>query len=79
MGRNEAERTQQVFSLDMGVVILLSAVLTGILLAGSLFDLTGFLTGDPEVRHIFNLYILGQAIGLPTVLLGQQLAGFLAF
>ncbi|MCR5369607.1 MAG: ATP-binding protein [Clostridium sp.] len=79
LGKNEPERTQQVFGLDLTALLVLSAVLSGLLLVFSMFDLTGFLASDPEVRMIFNRYILGQALALPTVLLGQQLAGFLAF
>ena len=42
------------------------------------FDLTGFLAKDPVVRPIFNRYLLGQAIGVFPMIMGNQLASFLS-
>ena len=44
----------------------------------SVFDLTGFLTRDPEVRPIFNRYLLGQVIGFVPLMLGNSFASFLS-
>lgn len=78
MGSRQAEHTQGVFSLDLTLTGAFALVMTLLfLLAGSL-DLTGFVTGDPAVRPLFNRYLLGQAIGILPMLLGQHLAAFLA-
>ena len=44
----------------------------------SLFDLTGIFTSDAALRPIFNRYLLGQAIGLLPLFLGNQLPAFLS-
>jgi len=61
--------------LISSVVAIVFVVLFLIL---GLFDLTGYLTSDPEVRPLFNKYLLGQAIGLYPFVLGCELPPFLA-
>ena len=78
MGRNERGRMQNVFSLNLLLTAMISAVFIVLYaLAGSL-DLTGFLTSDEAVRPLFNRYLLGQAIGVFPLLLGMQLPAFLS-
>ena len=78
MGRNEQESLNNVFSLNL-VVSVPVAIVFGLLfvLFGTL-DLTGFLTGDEAVRPLFNRYLLGQAIGLIPLMLGNSFAAFLS-
>ena len=64
MGRNEKERTNSVFSLDILISVILSAAVTAALAVAAGFNLTGFLGGGEAERHILNQYILGQAIGV---------------
>ncbi len=78
MGRGERDRMQNVFSLDLAVSVLTAILFTALFAVLSLFDLTGFLTKDPEVRRIFNRYLLGQAVGVFPLLLGSQFPAFLA-
>ena len=78
MGKNLVEKMQNVFSLDQTVSLLVGALFTGFLLLISLFDLSGFLAGDPEVRPVFNQYLLGQAAGVLPTILGAQLSAFLS-
>ena len=78
MGRNEQEKMQNVFSLNLLLTTLISVVFIALyVLLGSL-DLTGFLTRDEAVRPLFNQYLLGQAIGVFPFLLGMQLPAFLS-
>lgn len=77
-GRNEQESLQNAFSLDLLLSVLVSAVFVALYVVSSLFDLTGFFTKDPAVRPLFNRYLLGQAVGVVPLLLGNQLASFLA-
>ena len=78
MGRNELDKMQNVFSLDLAVSSLVALVFTAFLLLVSVFDLSGFLARDPAVRPLFNRYILGQTVGVLPTVLSTQLAGFLS-
>jgi len=78
MGRNEPERTQAIFSLDLLITALFSAAAVIILTGGALTGLIRILASDPGTREILNQYIFGQAIGILPMLLGQQLAAFLS-
>ncbi len=78
MGRNRQEDLQNVFSLSLILALLLAAAFSLLFVCFGLFDLTGFLTGDEKVRLLFNRYLLGQAIGLIPLLLGNSFAAFLS-
>ena len=55
------------------------ALLTSLLLAlGVLTSATGILVSQEPDLQMLNQYILGQAIGIPALLLGQQLFAFLS-
>ena len=78
LGRNEQDKVQNVFSLNLlgsGGIAAVFAVL--FLLLGTC-DLTGFFTQDEAVRPLFNRYLIGQAIGVIPVVLGNQLPAYLA-
>ena len=78
MGRNEHDKMQNIFSLNLVLSLLVSAAFIAFFLLISLFNWTGFLTRDPVVRPIFNRYILGQAIGVVPLMLGSAFAAFLS-
>ena len=78
LGRNEHDKVQNVFSLNMRIVLLLAAGFSVLFLVLGLFDLTGFFTKDPAVRPLFNRYLLGQVIGFAPLMLGNQLSNYLA-
>ena len=78
MGKNLIEKIQNVFSLNLSVSLIVSAVFTVLVLLAGLFDLSGFLTDDPLLRPIFNQYLVGQAAGILPLLMGNQLAAFLS-
>lgn len=78
MGKNQQEKMQSVFSLDLVLSVLTALVFTLLYLLFGLFDLTGFLTRDPAVRPLFNRYLLGQAIGVLPFMLGSSFAAFLS-
>ena len=78
MGENLMERTQNIFSIDLLITTLISAIVMAVLAVAALFDLTRVMTADAEVREILNQYILGQIPGIPALLLGQQLSAFLS-
>lgn len=78
MGKNEQEKLQNVFSLNLTVSSLAALVFIAVYGAMGLFDLTGGLTKDPAVRPLLNRYFLGQAIGILPSMLGSSFAAFLS-
>ena len=78
MGKNRSDKVQDVFSLSCMLSVLISAVFIPFLLILSIFDFSGFLTKDPVVRVILNQYLLGQALGIFPLVLGNQLTVYLS-
>lgn len=78
MGKNQPSEAHNIFSLNMVVSILLGLLVSIVLAATAVFDLTKCFTQDVQVREHFNQYLLGSAIGIFPQLLGQQLSGFLS-
>lgn len=77
LGQNQQEKLQNVFSLNLLLSALLSALfLSAFLILGG-FDLTGFFSEDAKVRPLFNRYLLGQSVGVFPLLVGNQLPAFL--
>ena len=78
MGENRQDKMQEVFSLDLALTALTALVFVALFLVMGLFDLTGLLTKDPESRPLFDRYLLGQAIGVLPLMLGNSFAAFLS-
>ncbi len=78
MGAQQMERTQSVFSMDILVSVLFSAVSVALHLLAVAFGWMRLFTKDPEVLVYLNQYVLGKAIGILPFVLGQQLAAFLS-
>ncbi len=78
MGKNEQDKVQNVFSLNLAVSMFMALAFTVLFLAMGLFGLTGFLTRDPAVQPLFNKYLVGQAIGILPFMLGNSFAAFLS-
>ena len=78
MWQNQQDKLQNVFSLNLilsALIAMLFVLLYGLL---AILDLTGFLTGDATVRPFFNRYLLGQAIGILPLMMGNSFAAFLS-
>lgn len=78
MGMNLKEKTQNVFSLNIAVSVLVSLLLIAFHLAGGLLMPGGFMTKDPVLWPLFRQFLLGQAIGVLPLILGSQLSSFLS-
>ena len=78
MGQNAQKKMQNVFSLNLALSLAVAFVFISAYLVMGLLNLTGFLTRDPVVRPIFNQYLLGQAIGIIPLMLGNSFAAFLS-
>ena len=78
LGRNEHDKVQNVFSLNMLISLLVAGLLGALFLLLGLSDLTGFFTHDATVRPLFNKYLIGQVIGIIPLMLGNQLPAYLS-
>ncbi|MBQ7473428.1 MAG: ATP-binding protein [Oscillospiraceae bacterium] len=78
MGQNQQDKLQNVFSLNLLLSGIISAIFIAVYLLLGIFHLTGFLTQDAAVRPIFDRYLLGQAVGLLPTVLGAQIPAFLS-
>ena len=78
MGKNEISGMQNIFSVNMVVTFLLSAVSALVLFAAGALDLTGMFTSDAVVRTYFNQYLIGMAVGIVPQMISQQLSAFLS-
>ena len=76
LGKNQIERTRNVFSLDMCVVICVSFFLTAVSL---LFprQLSVALGADSSTVESLQQYILGVSLGILPQMIGAQLTAFL--
>jgi Na+-driven multidrug efflux pump/anti-sigma regulatory factor (Ser/Thr protein kinase) len=78
MGKNQVDQMQNVFTVDMILSTLVAFITAAILLVMGVFDLTAMIAPDEAVRPVFNLYIIGQAIGAFPFLIANQLSAFLS-
>ena len=75
---NHPEKIDSVFSVDLilsGVISIFTTIMLALVV---LTDATSIMVADAMQRHMFNQYLLGQTIGIPALVLGQQLFGFLS-
>ena len=75
MGRNERDKMQGIFSLDMTLAAVISALIAVFLFIMGSFGLTGALTKDPVVAPHLHQYLIGQAAGVIPLLLGINSMG----
>ena len=78
MGQNRQEKTHGVFTLSLVLCILIALLFSLLFAVLGLFDLTGLFTKDPAVRPLFDRYLLGQAVGVIPLMLGNLLTAFLS-
>ena len=77
MGRAQKDRTQNVFSIDLIACFVVAGIITLFHVAVTFLP-GGFLTHDPAIWALFRPYLLGQAIGVIPLILGNHLAAFLS-
>lgn len=78
IGQNEQDKMHNVFSLDLVLSFIVGIVFAAVFLLLGGFDLTGFLAHDADVRELFNVYLIGQAVGVIPFIVGNQLTVFLS-
>ena len=74
----EKERIRRVFSADILSSFILSLFIVLILILGAVTNFTRVFVDEEIVLNALNSYICGQAVGIPALLVGQQLFAFLS-
>lgn len=78
MGKNDTESVHAFFSTDIIMAFVISTATSLLLALVALTDLTSLFIADPVDRQAMNMYMIGQAFGIPALVLGQQLFAFLS-
>ncbi len=78
MGSNKTDSLKGYFSTDILLSIILSGIVSLLLILAAATDATHILIADAENRKAMNMYLTGQAFGIPALVLGQQLFSFLS-
>ncbi len=74
----EKEAVNSIFTMNLVVSIIISVGTSLLMVLGATTGITRvFVDVEPDLT-MFNHYLLGQAIGIPALVLGQQLFSFLS-
>ena len=71
-------RIHSVFAVDLLIALGLSLLTSAVLILGVVTGATRLLVSQEPDLRMLNQYILGQAAGIPALVLGQQLFAFLS-
>ena len=74
----DREKIHGLFSANLLSSLGVSLLTAGLLALGVVTGATRVLVQDPAVLTMLNGYILGQAVGIPALVVGQQLFAFLS-
>jgi len=74
----DRSKINHLFTATLVVSGALSLLTSVLLIVGVLTGATGLLISDPKDLQLLNQYIVGQAIGIPALILGQQLFSFMS-
>ena len=77
LGKNP-ERVKSVFSVDLIFSAAVSVLVSVVLVVGAVTNATGIFTESITQQTALNEYLLGQALGIPALVIGQQLFAFLS-
>ena len=78
MAKNDDGNLQNVFSVDLAFTGIVSVIFALVLAIGSRFNLAALFVSTEAEGAALNEYFLGMAIGIPGLILGQQLFAFLS-
>lgn len=78
MGRNQKDTVNSFFTTDLLLSLGTGLFTSVLLLLAASTDLTRFAVASAAERSPMNMYIIGQAVGIPALILGQQLFSFLS-
>lgn len=78
MGKNQGKEMRNTFTVDLVLSVLISVITMALMIAGALLNWTRSFASNEQELAALNRYFLGQAIGIPGLVLGQQLFAFLS-
>lgn len=78
MGKNQGQKVKNIFTVDLVLSLAVSLAITAIMAVGAALNWTRVFAPDAVERAALNEFFLGQAIGIPGLILGQQLFAFLS-
>lgn len=78
MGRSEQDKVQNVFTVGNLLALIVAVIVVTFLLVMGLLDQSSLFARDASIRPVFNTYIIGQAVGVLPLLLGNLSASFLS-
>lgn len=72
------ERIHSVFSVTLLTSVIISVATSAFMVLGVITGLTRIYVDQQPDLSMFNQYLIGQSIGIPALVLGQQLFAFLS-
>jgi Na+-driven multidrug efflux pump/anti-sigma regulatory factor (Ser/Thr protein kinase) len=78
MGKNDMDSVNKFFSTDVIAAVVIGITTSIILALCALTNFTQLFIPDQTERSAMNLYLIGQAFGIPALVLGQQFFAFLS-
>lgn len=74
----DRKRINSVYTVTILLTLLLSVLTSVVMIAGALTGATRILVSEEADLQMLNQYMIGQAIGIPGLVVGQQLFSFLS-
>ena len=74
----DRKRINSIFTVDIIISLGLSTLVTLIMVLGAFTNATSVFVSQQPDLDMLNKYIYGQAIGIPALVVGQQLFSFLS-
>lgn len=78
IGKNQRQKLANLFSVNLAFSAIISLVVGGAMAWAASGGFTNFMVSGQAERAALNEYLLGQAIGIHGLILGQQLFAFLS-
>jgi len=74
----DRSRIHSLFTVNIVISLGLSLLTSAVMVAAALTNMTQVFTREQPELQMLNDYLLGQAVGIPALILGQQLFAFLS-
>ncbi len=78
LGNNDRNRVKILFSEDLLTAFIISVTVGIIMVIAANAGIAQLMVNGEEERHALKYYMLGQSIGIPALVVGQQLFSFLS-
>ena len=78
MGKNKKESVFAYFSSDLVLSFVVSVLVSLLFILAAVTDATRVFSLSDAGREAFNMYLIGQAVGIPALVIGQQFFAFLS-